>query len=117
MTGKTEDKAMGDPHEQDNLKFDPAELARLYADIATRSGELLTRFVSSHAAGSVKPISDELGISKAFFEAWSRMLSDPMRLAETQVRLWQDYWSLWQRSMMRLMGQEAPAVAETSHGD
>src|SRR3954467_2736021 len=94
------DAAMGDQSEEDQLKFDPAEVARLYADIATRSGELLSRTMERHTDGSVRPIADELGISKAFFEAWARMLADPVRFAESQMRLWQDYWSLWQNSVL-----------------
>src|SRR4051794_23604423 len=101
----------------DEKKFDPAELAKLYAGIATRSGELLSQALERQAEGSLRPISDELGINKAFFEAWSRMLTDPMRIAESQMKLWQDCWSLWQSSMMKLMGQAAPAVAEPNKGD
>ena len=108
---------MSDQREQEKLKFDPAEAARLYGEIATKSAELLTRFMAKHADGSAKPMADELGISKAFFEAWGRMLSDPVRIAETQVKMWQDYWSLWQSSMMKLMGQSAQPVAEAAHGD
>ena len=66
----------------DNMKFDPADFARLYANIATKSGELLSQTLERHSDGSLRPIADELGLSKMFFEAWSRGLSDPMRLAE-----------------------------------
>jgi polyhydroxyalkanoate synthase subunit PhaC len=117
MTGHGGAARMGDQRENEKLKFDPAELARLYADIAARSGELLTRYVGRQPDGAMLPLSDELGISKAFFEAWARMLTDPLRLAEAQMQLWQDYWSLWQRSMLKLMGQEAAPVAETARGD
>jgi polyhydroxyalkanoate synthase len=112
---KPKDIVVGDESEQDKLKFDPAELARLYTDIANRSSELLGKFIERHADGQMKPMADELGISKAFFEAWSHM--DPFRLAQTQVKLWTDYWSLWQTSMMKLMGQTAAPVAEPARGD
>ena len=108
---------MGDPSEQDQLKFDAAEVAQLYADIATRSSELLGQFLERNKDGHVRPIADELGISKAFFEAWARMLGDPMRIAETQMKLWQDYWSLWQTSVMKLMGQQSAPIAEPARGD
>ena len=108
---------MGDQRGANDLKFDTAEAARVYADIATKSSELLTKFFERHADGSLRPVADELGISKAFFEAWGRMLTDPVRLAETQVRLWQDYWSLWQRSMLKMMGQEAPPVVQPLGSD
>ncbi len=108
---------MSEAREQDQPKFDPAEMARLYGDIATKSAALVSRFLGTQAERAVKPIEDELGISKAFFEAWARMLADPMHIAETQVKLWQDYWSLWQHSMLKLMGQEAVPVAEPARGD
>jgi polyhydroxyalkanoate synthase len=117
MNARSGEKAMGEPPKQDKLKFDPAELAGLYAEIAARSGELLSRYTGRQAESALRPISDELGISKAFFEAWARMLTDPMHLAEAQVKLWQDYWSLWQTSMLKLMGQATTPVAEAPRGD
>ena len=108
---------MGNPQDSVNGRLDAVEMTKLYADIAAKSAELLARFTSTHGAGALKPVSDELGIGKAFFDAWSRVLSDPMRMAETQVKLWQDYWSLWQQSMLKLMGQDAAPVAEAASGD
>jgi polyhydroxyalkanoate synthase len=103
--------------DQEKPQFDPAALAQVYADIARKSGELLTRYISDHAGGSLRLPTDELGIRKAFFETWSRMLSDPVRMAETQVKMWQDYWSLWQSSVMKLMGQQSAPVAEAAKND
>ncbi len=108
---------MGDEHEQGKVKFDTAEVTRLYADIARKSGKLVNQFVATHSDGRVRPIADELGVSKVFFEAWAHMLADPLRLASMQMKLWQDYWSLWQRSMLKMMGQEAPPGVEPASGD
>ena len=109
---------MGNQQEQDQLaKFDPTQLARLYGEIAQKSATLLTRVLANGAEGAPRSMADELGVSKAFFEAWARMLADPYRLAEAQVKLWQDYWSLWQNSMLRLWGQEPAPVAEAPRGD
>ena len=108
---------MSDQGEQQKLAFDPAALARLYADIARKSSELLGQFAKRPIGRGMPAFSDELGITKAFFEAWAHMLADPMRMAETQMKLWQDYWSLWQRSMLKLMGQDTHPVVETARGD
>ena len=108
---------MGDAQEQDKLKFDAAEVARLYADIAAKSGELVEKMARGQSNGGMRSMADELGVSQAFFEAWARMLTDPVRLAQSQLKLWQDYWSLWQNSMLRLMGQKASPVAEPLRGD
>ena len=109
---------MSDPSDQRPLKFDPMEAARLYADIAARSAALVGRYLENHREGAAKnPLADELGISKAFFEAWTQALADPVHIATSQMKLWQDYWSLWQQSMRKLMGHDTLPVAEAARGD
>lgn len=96
---------------------DPAESARLYSEIARKSGQLLARFIERRTNGVPLAFSDELGIARAFFEAWGKLLADPIRLAEAQVKLWQDYLMLWQNSMLKFMGHEAKPVVEPPQGD
>ena len=45
------------------------------------------------------------------------MLSNPYRLAETQMNLLWDYSALWQSSMLKLMGQSPAPVAEPAKSD
>ena len=102
----------------ENGAADVAELARVYADIARKSGQMLTEYLRHPQQNGVAlPFDDQLGIAKAFFEAWSRMLTDPLRLAEAQVKLWQDYMALWQNSMLKALGQQTKPVVETPEGD
>jgi polyhydroxyalkanoate synthase len=96
---------------------DAATLANVYADIARKSGQVLTRFLNRRSEAPRAAFTDELGIARAFFEAWSRMLADPVRLAETQWKFWQDYATLWQNSMLKLMGQRASPVVVPPKGD
>lgn len=87
----------------------------LYAEIAQKSAALLANYM---ARGSgTQGISDELGIAKAFFEAWGRMFADPLHIAEMQVKLWQEYMALWQNSVMKMMGQETAPVAQPNKAD
>ena len=97
--------------------IDPAAMAKLYADIAEKSGALLSKFMTRTAGQGLPEIKDELGIAKAFFDAWGRVFADPMRVAELQMKLWQDYMSLWQNSMLKMMGQQAAPVAEPHKTD
>jgi polyhydroxyalkanoate synthase len=96
---------------------DPAELAKLYADIAQKSGRLLTQYLERGKNGGLPGLNDELGIAQAFFQAWGQLLADPFKLAEAQMRFWQDSMALWQTSMLKLMGQEVQPVAEAPQGD
>ena len=96
---------------------DPADLARVLAEIALRSNHI----VKEHLAGQGKKLGeenpDEIGVGKAFAELAARMMSDPLKLAEAGLRMWHDYFQLWQASMRRLAGEEAPAVAEPQKSD
>ncbi|MCW5575039.1 MAG: class I poly(R)-hydroxyalkanoic acid synthase [Burkholderiales bacterium] len=76
----------------------------------------MARYLARGASG-LPAASDELGIAKAFFEAWQKLLADPMRIAEVQMKLWQDYMALWQNSMLRMFGREAVPVAQPHKAD
>jgi polyhydroxyalkanoate synthase subunit PhaC len=96
---------------------DPAEIAKTYAEIARKSGELVKRFMEKGSNGAPLAFKDELGIARAFFDAMGKVMGDPFKLAQAQVGLWQDYAKLWQQSMLRMMGQAATPVAEPERDD
>ena len=103
--------------QQQTPGFDSAQLAQTYAEIARRSQQLVTDFLARQATGEAPAVRDELGIAKAFFEMYSRLLAQPAQLAEMQVKLWQDYAALWQNTWLNMMGQPTRPVAEPAHGD
>jgi len=101
----------------DKQQADTPDLANLYADIARKSSQLLTQYLDKGKSGELPALKDELGIAQAFFQAWSQLLADPFRLAQAQMKFWQDSMALWQNAMLKLMGQEAGPVAEPPAGD
>src|SRR5690349_1385949 len=92
-------------------KVDPTETARLYAGIAQKSGALITKMLAKGMTNPQQALEDELGIAKAFFDAWVKMLSDPVQLAQVQMKLRQDYATLWQNMVMAMSGQKPVPVA------
>jgi polyhydroxyalkanoate synthase subunit PhaC len=96
---------------------DPAEAARVFAEVAERSGKLLADFAQRHAGGKGVAFSDEFGIAKAYMDLAAAMFANPWKLAELQMKMMWDYAALWQSSMLKLMGQDASPVAEPSKGD
>ena len=42
----------------------------------------------------------------------AKMLANPYKLAQAQMNLVWDYFSLWQHSTLRFMGLDAPPVAQ-----
>ena len=97
--------------------YDPVALAASFASAAEKSAKLIGDFLSRQPADARSLISDEFGLSKAFLELTSKLLSNPYRLAEAQMNLWWDYSSLWQTSMLKLFGVSPAPVIEPAKGD
>src|SRR5262245_8722615 len=108
---------MAEKQESRPQSLNPAELAHLYAGIAQKSGQLVEQYLKNGKNGSSPAVADELGIAQAFFQAWTNLLANPFKLAEANLKLWQDYAALWQSSLLKLMGQQAAPVAEPAPGD
>ena len=97
--------------------LDPHQLAQTYAEIAQHSSQLMSDFIARQSAGGKPAFGDELGIAKAFYEMTAKLLADPAKFAEMQMKLWQDYMSLWQNSMLQFFGQHAQPVIAPANGD
>jgi len=97
--------------------LDPVALAESLASAAEKSAKVIGEFAARNAKSGASLPSDELGLGKAFMELAAQMLSNPAKLAESHMNLWWEYMSLWQGSMLRLMGAEANPVAIPAKGD
>ncbi|HIJ63563.1 MAG TPA: class I poly(R)-hydroxyalkanoic acid synthase [Rhodospirillaceae bacterium] len=109
---------MGDQQATD-LKFvNPTELSKAVSNIAERSQRIVTEFLARQAAdGSIGSFKDPLNIGDAFLQMTTRMMTDPARLVEAQMNLWQDYMQLWQSTARRLMGEASAPVVQPEEGD
>ena len=103
-------------HEPKNLP-DPKEIAKTYAEVAQRASNLITDHMKRQMKKGVSAPSDDLGIAQAFMEMMAKMLANPYKLAQAQMNLVWDYFSLWQHSTLRLLGMEGAPVAEPKKGD
>jgi polyhydroxyalkanoate synthase len=96
---------------------DPAEVAKTYAEVAQRASKLLTDHVQRQMKKGVSSPADELGIARAFMDMMAKMLANPYKLAQAQMNLVWDYFSLWQHSMMRFTGMETTPIASPAKDD
>ncbi|HLY57377.1 MAG TPA: class I poly(R)-hydroxyalkanoic acid synthase [Stellaceae bacterium] len=94
---------------------DPVELSRTVAGIAQRSQKLVTEFLARQA-DATPTTPDPLNLAGAFFEMTARLMTDPARLMEAQVSLWNDYMRLWQHTAARMLGggDASPVIAPNS---
>ena len=96
---------------------DTAEFARTLAEIALRSSHLFKEHLAEQSRESGEEPVDELGVGKAFTDLAAKLMTDPFKLAEAGMRMWQDYYMLWQNTMKRAMGDESVPVVEAPKSD
>src|SRR3546814_20082452 len=84
---------------------DPAVWAENWTRIAERSQKLLSEFASHQQNETTPANTDPLNLTGAFMAMTANLMADPERLVEAQVRLWQDYPTLWARSEERSVGK------------
>jgi polyhydroxyalkanoate synthase len=109
---------MSDQSDSEKKTLDPLEYSRVWAQIAEKSQLLISEFIKRQQAKSaVVPPTDPLNIGNAFLEMTQQMMSDPVKMAETQMALWQDYMALWRNSAKRMLGEETEPVIEPQKGD
>ena len=91
---------------------DPQRLNAAMGRITEQSQRIMQTFIERQASSprEFNPLEPAV-VSKAYQALWQQMLTDPRRLVEAQVSLWQDYAKLWENTARRLAGEEvAPAV-------
>ena len=96
---------------------DPKEVAKTYAEVASRASKLIGEHIQRQVKQGVPKPNDELGIAQAFMDMMAKMLANPYQLAQAQMNLVWDYFSLWQHSMLRLAGMPTAPVAQPAKGD
>ncbi|NMG30283.1 PHA/PHB synthase family protein [Aromatoleum evansii] len=96
---------------------DPKEVAKTYAEVAQRASHLISEHVQRQLKRGVSTPSDELGIAQAFMDMMAKLLANPYKLAQSQMNLVWDYFSLWQHSMLRVMGMHGAPIAEPEKTD
>ncbi len=97
--------------------IDPAELSKAMGHIAERSQRIVAEFLARTAAEPGVSSPDPLNIGSAFLEMTAKMMSDPAKLVEANLSLWQDYMALWQNTARRLLGEPSEPIAKPDPTD
>ncbi len=87
------------------------DLQETMAYIAERGQKLIAEFLERNPLEESLSRPDPYNIGGAFMEMTTKLLSDPQRLIEANLSLWQNYMSLWQSTTRRIMGAEADPIA------
>jgi polyhydroxyalkanoate synthase len=93
------------------------ESANPYVEIAERSQRLVNDWLNRHGNEIQAPDVDPLNVGEAFIEMTRHMMTNPQKMMESGLSLWQGYMELWQSTALRLLGAEAEPVAEPARDD
>ncbi|MGJ3258933.1 MAG: PHA/PHB synthase family protein [Rhodospirillales bacterium] len=106
-------------HSKQNPEIDESQISETMADIAERSQRLVKEFLTkqSEAGSGSVGIDDPLNIGSAFLEMTTKMMTQPHKMVEANMNLWQDYMKLWQNTASRMMGQETTPIVEPERDD
>ncbi len=96
---------------------DPQEFADNMMKIAAHSQRLITEFFDHNDSLSKQLHLDPGNIGKAFMELTNRMMTNPERMVEHQMSLWQGYMQLWQNATLRMLGETVEPLVEPERGD
>lgn len=105
---------------------DPAAWARNWARITEQSQKLMAEMAARQQPEPTHPPvaplhapanPDPLNVGGAFMEIAQHLMADPAKLAEAQMKLWQDYAKLWANSTDRFLGREVTPLVEPDKGD
>jgi polyhydroxyalkanoate synthase len=97
--------------------IDPQELQQALTRIAERSAAVAAKFVESQPHVDLARNIGDLGIDKAFADLGAKLLADPAKLAQVQMRAWEDFLKLLSATLAKAQGGSAPAVKEPARGD
>jgi len=95
---------------------DPLEFSKAMAHLAERSQRIVADFLT-HQAGDGLGMADPLNIASAFLEMTTRLMTDPAKLLQSQISLWQAHMDLWQSAALRMMGSTDAKAAQPAPDD
>ncbi|MCY4469749.1 MAG: class I poly(R)-hydroxyalkanoic acid synthase [Thiotrichales bacterium] len=97
---------------------DLQRLQEAMSRITEQSQRIAQAFVERQASSprEFNPLEPAV-VSKAYQALWQQMLTDPKRLVEAQVSLWQDYAKLWENTARRMAGEDVEPAAAPEPGD
>jgi polyhydroxyalkanoate synthase len=101
-----------------SIKFpDPVEWSKTMARIAEASQRMVSDFLHRQGSTDGLGMGDPLNIGHAFLEMAARMMTDPAKIMQAQMSLWQDYLNLWQNATLRFLGESTQPVVSPAKED
>ncbi len=106
--------------ETPNVKMpDPEVVSATMNRIAERSQRLVQEFVERQRSGEGPgfQVMDPAVVGRTFGELYAKLMADPTKVVDAQMKFWQDYAQLWSGATRRMLGEPAEPVIAPPAGD
>ncbi|MEX0732224.1 MAG: class I poly(R)-hydroxyalkanoic acid synthase [Aquisalimonadaceae bacterium] len=91
---------------------DAEELSRTLVGISERSQELVSEFLARQQESRTINMDDATHMSGLFQQLTTRLMANPLQLAQAQMAFWQDYLKLVNTAALRFWGhQQDPVIS------
>lgn len=101
----------------ESIAHDPREFAENMAMVAHKWQIITRELLANQAKNAPNTPADPLNIGNSFAELFTRIMSDPLSIAEKQFNFWQDYINLWQNTSKKFLGEEQKPVIVPDNRD
>ncbi len=96
---------------------DSEELSRTLVEITEKSQQLVKDFLGREQDARHISVDDAMHMSALFQELATRMMANPLQLAQAQITFWQDYMQLMSNAALRFWGHQQDPVISPEKGD
>jgi len=90
----------------DQSYVDPVALSNILMDVSKRAQPMLSKFFETYEFEMQDTNIDPFNVKESYLEFMQHLWSDPQKLFDMQIRLWQDWAELLQDSSKAFMGEE-----------
>ena len=90
----------------------PVEVTETVSKIATQGRRLIIDYLKRQCTDRGTGMADMASVGNAFLDMTSKLMARPDHLVSAQMSLWQDYFVLWQDTMLSVYGDNGDAKAE-----
>lgn len=104
-------------NESESIAHDPREFAENMAMVAHKWQIITRELLANQAKNAPNTPADPLNIGNSFAELFTRIMSDPLSIAEKQFNFWQDHINLWQNTSKKFLGEEQKPVIVPDNRD
>jgi polyhydroxyalkanoate synthase len=88
--------------------IDPIALGKILMDVGERAQPLLKEFIERHEFDFSEKTLDPMNMRPAYMAFMEKLMADPQKLADMQMKYWADWVRLWQDSAAHFISGEAP---------